>query len=139
MTEKELSGLYWLNRETERLQRELDELEESVGPKSPILSHSPKGRGKRRFCIGDLAAEIADLKALIGLNLQKVQIERARLERYIGGIECAETRLIFRLRHVGGMTWRRIGDELHMNHETARRRHKAHLEKMRQMRQEGVV
>ena len=127
MTEKELSGLYWLNRETERLQNELDELEEAIGPKAAALSHSPKAKGKRPFCVGDLAAEIADLKALIGLNLQKVRIERARLERYIGGIECAETRLIFRLRHVGGMTWRQIGMETHMDHTTAIRKHRAFL------------
>ena len=125
MTEKELSGLYFLNRETERLQKDLEELEYSVGVKSVVLSHSPKG--KRRFDISDLAVEIADLKAIIQLNLLKIQRERARLERYIGGIDDPEVRLIFRLRHINGMTWEGIGYEIHMHHTTVLRKHKAYL------------
>ena len=128
MTEKELSGLYYLNRETERLQDELDELEHSVGVKSIVLSHAPKS--KRRYGVEDMAAERADLKAIVQLNLLKIQKERTRLERYIGSIENPETRLIFRLRHINGMTWREIGDEMYMTYETARRKHKAHLKKL---------
>ena len=129
MTEKELSGLYWLNMETKKLQEELDELEYSISVKSVVLSHSPKAKNKRRFGVEDLAAEIADLKAIIQLNLQKIQIERARLERYIGGIEDAEMRLIFRFRHINGMSWREIGSELFMHHTSAFNKHKAYLKR----------
>ena len=128
MTEKELSGLYYLNRETEYLQKELDELEYSTGVKSVVLSHTPKS--KRRYGVEDMAAEKADLKAIIQLNLLKIQRERARIERFIGNIKDPETRLIFRLRHINGMKWREIGDEMHMTYETARRKHKAHLKKL---------
>ena len=138
MTEKELSGLYYLNRETERLQDDLDELEYSIGAKSVVLSHSPKG--KRRFFsnVEAMAAEIADLKANIQLNLLKIQLERARLERYIGGIVDAETRLIFRLRHINGMTWREIGLDLHMCHTKAFKKHRD-FQKYQQNQHEGVV
>ena len=78
MTEKELSRLFWLNREAEWLQKELDELEYNIGVKSIVLSHSPKSK-KRRFDVEDLAAERADLKALIQLKLREIQLERARL------------------------------------------------------------
>ena len=125
MTEKELSGLYYLNRETERLQDELDELEYSNGVKSIVLSHAPKS--KRRYGVEDMAAERADLKAIIQLNLLKIQRERTRLERYIGNIEDPETRLIFRLRHINGMTWESIGYEVHMHHTTVLRKHRAYL------------
>ena len=126
MTEKELSGLYFLNRETERLQDELDEMEHGVGAKSAVPSHGPKSR--RRYGSGSPAVGIADLKAIIQLNLLKTQRERARLERYIGNIEDPETRLIFRLRHVNGMTWREIADEVHMDFTTAYRKHRRYLE-----------
>ena len=125
MTEKELSGLYFLIRETELLQDDLDELEHSMGVGSVMLSHSPKG--KRRFGVDDLAAEIADLKAIIQLNLRKIQLERARLERYIGNIGDPEIRLIFRLRHINGMKWREIGPETNMDPATAFRKHKDYL------------
>ena len=127
MTEKELSGLYWLNMETKLLQKELDELEYSISVKSVVLSHSPKAKNKRRFGVEDLAVEIADLKAIIQLNLQKIQIERARLERYIENINDPETRLIFRLRHINCMTWQDIGSELYMSHMTVIRKHRAYL------------
>ena len=126
MTEKELSGLYYLNRETEMLQKELDELEYSTGVKSIVLSHSPKSK-RRRLGVEDLAAEKADLKAIIQLNLLKIQRERARIERFIGNIKDPETRLIFRLRHINGMKWREIGQEMHMCHTKAYKKHKSFL------------
>ena len=127
MTEKELSGLYYLNRETEFLQKELDELEYSTGVKSVVLSHAPKS--KRRYGVEDMAAERADLKAIIQLNLLKIQRERARIERFIGNIKDPETRLIFRLRHINGMKWREIGQELYMSLGSVYNKHKAYLKK----------
>ena len=126
MTEKELSGLYFLNREIKWLQDELDEMEQGIGVKSAVPSHGPKSR--RRFGSNSPAVEIADLKAILQLNKLKIQREQARLERYIGNIECPETRLIFRLRHIDGMTWREIADEVHMDFTTAYRKHKQYLE-----------
>ena len=128
MTEKELSGLYFLNRETERLQKEMDEIEYSISVKSVALSHAPKS--KKRYGIEDVAVELADLKAIIELNLLKIQRERARLERYIGSIEDPQIRDIFRLRYINGMSWREIGYEMHMSYNTARRKHKKHLQKV---------
>ena len=136
MTEKELSGLFYLNRETEWLQKDLEKLEHSIGAKSPVLSHSPKGKGQRG--ISDLAVEIADLKAVIQLNLIRIQRERARLERYINSIDDPEIRLIFRLRHINGMTWREIGEEVYMSHMSAFNKHKSHLKNLQNL-QEYVV
>ena len=128
MTEKELSGLYYLNRETERLQKDLRELEYSRAAKPPVLSHAP-GRGGPKSDISDLAVEIADLKAIIQLNLLKIQRERARLERYIGNVADPEMRLILRLRHINGMTWEGIGYELGMERTTVSKKHRAYLKK----------
>ena len=125
MSEKELSGLYYLNRETERLQKDLDELEDGTYAKSPVYRHGSKN--PKKYDISHLAVEIADLKEIIQLNLRKIQIERARLLRYIQKIEDPEIRLIFRLRHVNGMTWREIADEVHMDFTTANRKHRQYL------------
>ena len=135
MTEKELSGLReeirCLNIETKLLQEELNELEYSIGVKSVVLSHSPKVKNRRQIGIGvaDLAAEIADKKALIQLNLQKIQIKRTRLERYIENINDPDTRFIFRLKYINGLTWREIGAELFMSYTSAFNKHKDYLNK----------
>lgn len=110
MTEKELSQLYWLNRETEQLQKALKEAEHCDGYHSPTITGMPRGGTAKG--VADYAAELADLKVVINLNLHKIQKERMRLERYIGNIEDSEIRLIMRLRHINGMTWYDIAYEI---------------------------
>ena len=128
MTEKELSGLYYLNRETERLQKEREEIEYSISVKSVVLSHAPKS--KRRYGVEDLAVELADIKNLIQLKLREIQLERAKLERYIGSIEDPKIREIFYLRYVNGMKWREVGKEMHMSHASVFNKHKEYLKKI---------
>ena len=132
MTEKELSGLYYLNRETEWLQKEREEIEYSISAKSVVLSHAPKSK-RRRYCVEDLAVELADLNAIIQLNLLKIQHARARLERFIGSVEDPEMRLILRLRHINGMKWREIGREMFMSHMSAFNKHKAFLKNLQNL------
>ena len=141
MTEKELSGLKYLNRKGEILRNDLNklkdnlqEIEASMGVRSQKLVCGPKG--SLRFDVSDLVSSITDLKesileteAAIVRNLVKIQRERARLEEYIGGIEDTETGFIFRLRHINGMTWREIGEEMHMSLGSVYGKHKAYLKK----------
>ena len=65
MTIKELSQLYWLNREIEEDKRRLDELEAmTTSPKSPKydgMPHAPGYSDTLARCV----AEIVDLKAII--------------------------------------------------------------------------
>ena len=105
MTKKELSQLYWLRREIEEDRRRLDELEAiAASPASPRydgMPHAPgTGDGMAR-----MAAEIAELKALIAAKQQQCIHERNRLERYISGISDSLTRQIFTLRFVKGLSW----------------------------------
>ena len=105
MTKKELSQLYWLRREIEEDRRRLDELEAiAASPASPRydgMPHAPgAGDGMAR-----MAAEIADLKAIISAKQQQCIHERNRLERYISGISDSLTRQIFTYRFVKGLSW----------------------------------
>ena len=105
MTKKELSQLYWLRREIEEDRRRLDELEAiAASPASPRydgMPHAPgAGDGMAR-----MAAEIADLKAIISAKRQQCIHERNRLERYISGISDSLTRQIFTYRFVKGLSW----------------------------------
>lgn len=105
MTKKELSQLYWLKREIEEDRCRLDELEAiAASPASPRydgMPHAPgAGDGMAR-----MAAEIADLKAIISAKQQQCIHERNRLERYISGISDSLTRQIFTYRFVKGLSW----------------------------------
>ena len=124
MTENELNQLFYLNKERERLKREIQAKKARVGYKSPGLSDMSKGPP---HSYTDDVDEIADLEAIMVLNLKQIQRERAKLERYIGAIRDAEARLIVRLRHVNCMTWEEIGAELHMDRRTVSRKYNSHL------------
>lgn len=108
MTLKELSQLYYLNREIERDQERLEQLRASVSapgasnydgmPKSPSFEN----RLERYI------AEIVDLEAIIQAKITQCIHERNRLERYIAEIPDSLIRQIFQLRFVNGLTWAQI-------------------------------
>lgn len=105
MTLKELSQLYYLNREIKRDRERLAELRAglvAIGaedydgmPKNP----SPMSSLDERI------AEVVDLEAIIQAKLTQCIYERNRLERYIAGIADSLTRQIFTLRFVEGLSW----------------------------------
>lgn len=127
MTEKELSQLYWLNKETEKLQEELKNKCSCDLYRSPIITGLPKGNAHIDK-LAEHAAETDEIRQLIELNLKKIQIERARLERYIAGIEDSSIRLIFRLRHINGMTWEQIGADLNYTKQGVYAKYKRYMQ-----------
>ena len=58
--------------------------------------------------LGNYAAEIADLKALIELNIQKCWYELNRINRYIQGVEDSFMRQVLTYRYVNGLSWNQI-------------------------------
>ena len=109
MTVKELSQLYWLNREIELDQKRLAELEQKASSvSSPNLSGMPGGSNYFNNKIERFVAEIVDLKMIIENKQQQCIYERNRLERFISTIPDSLTRQIFTLRFVNGLTWRQV-------------------------------
>ena len=108
MTIKELSQLYWLNREIEMDQKRLEELEWSAIPGSPTISDMPPGPHSNESKVEKLAAEIVDLKAIIAAKQIQCIHERQRLERYIAGIPDSLTRSILQLRFSNGLPWNQV-------------------------------
>ena len=105
MTVKELSQLYYLNREIEMDKRRLAELEMLAShPKARNLDAMPHAPGYGD-ALARCVAEIVDLKAIISAKQQQCIYERNRLERYISGIPDSLTRQIFALRFINGFSW----------------------------------
>ena len=107
MTKKELSQLYYLKKEIKEQQRRIAELEAAATNCSTKITGLPSGKGISDK-IGNYAAQIADLKALLDLNLKKCFYEFNRLNRYIEEVEKPLIRQIMIYRFVNGYSWRKI-------------------------------
>jgi len=110
MTKNELSQCNWLNRKIEQLKTKLEELEDSEI--KPInLTGMPSGGGISDHT-AKIATERAETERLISLKREEYMIERARIERYIDTVEGERMQDILRLRHINGLTWRQISQEM---------------------------
>ncbi len=107
MTRKELSQLYYLNREIEMDKQRLEALEIKSLSGGRALTGMPYGKDASDR-VGRYAAEIADLRGIIEAKHQQCLYERNRLERYISGIEDSLLRQIFTYRFVNGLPWRQV-------------------------------
>ena len=105
MTLKELSQLYYLNREIEMDQHRLEELRtKAESPSSGQLTGMPRSPNVESK-LERYIAEIVDLSAIITAKQMRCIHERNRLERYIGNISDSRTRMIFSLRFINGLSW----------------------------------
>lgn len=108
MTLKELSQLYYLNREIERDGERLEQLRARVSaPGSPGCEGMPKSPSFENR-LERYIAEMVDLEAIIQAKITQCLHERNRLERYIAEIPDSLTRQIFQLRFINGLTWVQI-------------------------------
>lgn len=115
MTLKELSQLYYLNREIERDQERLEALRSRASsPSGPNLTGMPSG-GSFDNRLERMCAEIIDLEAIIAAKITQCVHERNRLERYIKDIPDSLTRQIFTLRFINGLNWVQVAASLGNN------------------------
>ncbi len=107
MTLKELSQLYYLNREIEMDKRHLRELETMAQPGGQVFTGMPHTPGVTDK-VALYAAEIADLRGIIEAKHQQCLYERSRLERYIASIDDSLVRQIFTHRFINGLPWEQV-------------------------------
>lgn len=127
MTKQELSQLYYLNREIEHLKDRITELEciaTSSTSRITGMPHTTDISDK----VSKYAAEIADLKELLDLNLKKCFYELNRLNRYIESIEDSEMRMVLSLRYINGLSWQQVAFSIGEHDEQyPRRKHNKFL------------
>ena len=127
MPKKELSQLYYLNREIEEQQRRLAELEVAATSCTASITGMPKTNGISDK-LANYVVETADLKALLDLNLKKCFYELNRLNRYINSVDDSEMRMILSLRYINGLTWLQIAFSIGETDESyPRRKHNKFL------------
>lgn len=140
MTVKELSKLYWLNREVELNKRQLADLEKELeqdrerlaglrrsldGLASPKLDGMPHGSDVSspventveqimmlESALSKKHDALVNLTARISARQTLIILERDRLEQYIGAMADAHMRQIFTLRFVNGLPWEQVAASL---------------------------
>lgn len=136
MTVKELSKLYWLNREVELNMRQLSDLESEIerdqaelvllrgsldGMASPKLDGMPHGSDVTRpvettveqimrleEALSRKHDALVNLKARISARQTLIILERDRLEQFIDTIPDSHLRQIFTFRYVNGLPWEQV-------------------------------
>lgn len=130
MTKKELSQLYYLKKEIKHQQQRLEELETlATSCTTKIITGLPHGTGiNDKIC--KYAAQIADLKGLLDLNLKKCFYELNRINRFIESIPDSEMRMILTLRYIQNLSWQKISFIIGYQDESVpRKRHDRFLRK----------
>ena len=129
MTKKELSQLYWLNREIEEEKRKLAELEAAATGCTAKITGLPHVSGAHDK-IGDLGILIAEQRDLIDLKVRQSVVEYNRLMRYIASVEDAQMRTILSLRYIDGLSWQQVAFRIGESDEQyPRRKHNKFLRK----------
>lgn len=131
MTLKELSQLYYLNREIEMDKKRLQSLELRALPGAQVLTGMPHAPGVSDK-VGDYAAEIADLRGIIEAKHKQCLYERNRLERYIRDIDDSFIRQIFTYRFINGLPWNQVAACIGGNNtsETVRQAARRYIKKV---------
>ena len=85
----------------------LASLEAAAGPKIQRLDGMPHAHGISDP-VGNLATEIADMRETVARRKAAVAKSEETIATYISTIEDSQTRMIFRLRFIRGMSWKEV-------------------------------
>lgn len=106
MTMRELAQHYELKKRLEDEEKMLASLEVAAYPK-PTLDGMPSAPGLGAE-VGDLAAEITDIRDHICSLRCEVERDEGRVAAFIDTIEAAYIRTILRLRFIHCLTWKEV-------------------------------
>lgn len=107
MTKQELSDHVELRKRLAASLELLASLEAAAGPGAQKLDGLPRAPGIRDR-VGDCASAIADAKEDIARTEAKIARSESAVVAFISTIGDLQTRTIFRLRFLGGMSWKEV-------------------------------
>lgn len=107
MTKQELSNHVELRKRLAASLELLASLEAAAGPGAQKLDGLPRAAGIRDR-VGDCASAIADAKEDIARTKAKIARSESAVVAFISTIGDLQARTIFRLRFLGGMSWKEV-------------------------------
>ena len=100
-----------LREKLDKAQELLISLRAAASPGTAKLTGMPHAPGVKDK-VGDLAIEIADLSSRIEFLNAELARQEPEIEDFIAEIEDLQTRIIFRLRFLRGLSWKEISQVL---------------------------
>lgn len=107
MTLSELNRHFELIRKLEDAKELLLSLQEAAQPGAAVINGMPHTPGVKDK-VGNMAAEIADLKGQIGQLEKAIADSEQNILAFISGIDDDKTRIVFRLRFLRGLAWKEV-------------------------------
>lgn len=107
MTLAELNRHYELRERLDQAREIVASLRQKALPAAAALTGMPHTPGVSDK-VGDLAAEIADAEAVITYLEAEITASEGPVLAYIQSIPDMQTRLVFRLRFIRGLTWSEV-------------------------------
>lgn len=106
MTLKELSQLYYLNKEIQNLKKRLEKFQSrATATNQPLTGMPHSGKTADKLATTD---EIVELKNLLEWYKTKHTIEYNRLFNYIQSVPDSQLRQIMTLRFIDGYSWGKV-------------------------------
>lgn len=109
MTLKELSQLFYINKEIEKLQSEILTLNDRLSKITQSLDAMPKGNGVTDK-IGNITTDLVYQKEMLSIKQLQLEAEKTKLTSFINGIDDSFLRLVFRYRFIELKTWWQVAD-----------------------------
>jgi len=111
MTLEDLNQHLALREKLDKAQELLMSLRAAATPGAAKLTGMPHAPGVKDK-VGDLAVEIADLTSRIEYLTAEVEAQEPPIEAFVSGIEDDQTRMVFRLRFLRGLSWKEVSQIL---------------------------
>lgn len=119
MTRRELSQIYWLNRELKMWEEKKHDYESRAYPPSGT-GDGVHGSGTSDRT-GNVASEIADVTQIIDGILAQIQYRIREVYEHIDTIEDSQLRQIVQYRCVDCMNWEDVGDNTGITSDAAKK------------------
>lgn len=107
MTLSELNQHLELVNELARARESLHALRDAAFPGAAVITGMPHTPGYKDK-VGDLAVEIVDMETSIMQAEARVKASEEKVNAFILAIDDNQTRLVFRLRFLRGLTWKEV-------------------------------
>lgn len=140
MTEQKLEQLVALRQEIDNLKRKIEILSEKPGRMTsdkvqasmeeyPYISTYVNIRGRDRQQDERITRAINREKKLLKSRLAKAEQLENEIKSWIEQIEDSKIRQIVEYKYIDNLTWQQIGEKLHMDRTTAKKKLVRYLEK----------
>jgi hypothetical protein len=107
MTKKELSQIFFLNKEVEMWQKELEKIQCESLIRPQQITDMPRGCGLSDQVFNRIA-NIDKIERIINGKLAEIQVQRAKIMEYINSVEDSIIRQIMFYRHISCMRWNEV-------------------------------